>query len=177
ERNDTGTITALVDSAPRVLDAVARDHQDTLSYIRRPVGRTATPLHSYFALVADDPSLALINAAQQWHVRQMIPDSPHPVLSAAAPFKAGGRGGPDYYTDIPAGDLAIRNVADLYLFPNTLRAVRITGAQLRGWLERSAGLFHQITPGRPDQPLIHPDFPSYNFDVISGIRYEIDLSQ
>ncbi|MCV2882832.1 bifunctional 2',3'-cyclic-nucleotide 2'-phosphodiesterase/3'-nucleotidase [Actibacterium sp. XHP0104] len=177
ERNDTGTITALVDSDTKVLNAVARDHSETLSYIRRPVGRTATPLHSYFALVADDPSLALINAAQQWHVRQMMPDSPHPILSAAAPFKAGGRGGPDYYTDIPAGDLAIRNVADLYLFPNTLRAVRITGAQLRGWLERSAGLFHQVTPGQPDQPLIHPDFPSYNFDVINGIRYEIDLAQ
>ena len=41
------------------------------------------------------------------------------VLSAAAPFKAGGRGGPDYYTDVPAGPIAIRNVADLYLYPPT----------------------------------------------------------
>ena len=40
-----------------------------------------------------------------------------PVLSAAAPFKAGGRGGPADYTDVPAGDIAIRNVADLYLYP------------------------------------------------------------
>ncbi len=51
-----------------------------------------------------------------------------PILSAAAPFKAGGRGGPDYYTDVPVGPVAIKNVADLYLYPNTVRAVEVTGA-------------------------------------------------
>jgi 2',3'-cyclic-nucleotide 2'-phosphodiesterase/3'-nucleotidase len=100
-----------------------------------------------------------------------------PLLSAAAPFKAGGRGGPDYYTDVPAGDVAIRNVADLYLYPNTVRAVAITGAQVREWLEMSAGIFNRIEPGKADQPLLDPAFPSYNFDVIDGITYRIDLSQ
>ena len=100
-----------------------------------------------------------------------------PILSAAAPFKAGGRGGPDYYTDVPAGDVAIKNVADLYLYPNTIRAVKVTGAQLKGWLERSAGAFNQVEPGATDAPLLNPDFPSYNFDVIDGVTYQIDLSQ
>jgi 2',3'-cyclic-nucleotide 2'-phosphodiesterase/3'-nucleotidase len=48
-----------------------------------------------------------------------------PILSAAAPFKAGGRGGPEYFTDVPAGDVAIKNVSDLYIYPNTARAVRV----------------------------------------------------
>ena len=100
-----------------------------------------------------------------------------PILSAAAPFKAGGRGGPDYYTDVPVGDVAIKNVADLYLYPNTIRAVKVTGADLKDWLERSAGIFNQIEPGKADQVLLNPDFPSYNFDVIDGVTYEIDLSQ
>jgi 2',3'-cyclic-nucleotide 2'-phosphodiesterase/3'-nucleotidase len=100
-----------------------------------------------------------------------------PVLSAAAPFKAGGRGGPDYYTDVPAGDIAIKNVADLYLYPNTLQAVVITGAGVAEWLERSAGIFNRIEPGKADQPLLDPRFPSYNFDVIDGVTYEIDLTQ
>jgi 2',3'-cyclic-nucleotide 2'-phosphodiesterase / 3'-nucleotidase len=100
-----------------------------------------------------------------------------PLLSAAAPFKAGGRGGPEYYTDVPAGDVAIKNVADLYLYPNTIRAVKVTGQQLKDWLERSAGIFNQIVPGQADQPLINPDFPSYNFDVIDNVTYQIDLSQ
>ncbi|HHZ08261.1 MAG TPA: 2',3'-cyclic-nucleotide 2'-phosphodiesterase, partial [Rhizobiales bacterium] len=100
-----------------------------------------------------------------------------PVLSAAAPFKSGGRGGPDYYTDVPAGDIAIKNVADLYLYPNTVRAVAITGAQVKEWLEMSAGIFNQVEAGKADQPLINPDFPAYNFDVIDGVTYKIDLSQ
>ncbi len=100
-----------------------------------------------------------------------------PVLSAAAPFKAGGRGGPEYYTDVKAGDVAIKNVADLYLYPNTVRAVAINGAQVKDWLEMSAGIFNQVEAGKADQALINPAFPSYNFDVIDGVTYRIDLTE
>ena len=100
-----------------------------------------------------------------------------PILSAAAPFKAGGRGGPEYFTDVPRGDVAIKNVADLYLYPNTVRAVKVTGKEVRDWLERSAGMFNQVEAGAADQVLLNPDFPSYNFDVIDGVTYQIDLSQ
>lgn len=78
---------------------------------------------------------------------------------------------------MPAGPVAIKNVADLYLYPNTLQAVRITGAQVKEWLERSAGMFNQITPGGADQPLVNPDFPSFNFDTIDGVSYRIDLTR
>ena len=61
---------------------------------------------------------------------------------------------------MPVGPVAIKNVADLYLYPNTLQAVRITGAEVREWLERSAGMFNQIEPGKADQVLLNPDFPS-----------------
>jgi 2',3'-cyclic-nucleotide 2'-phosphodiesterase/3'-nucleotidase len=169
-----------VESDPEVEASVEQEHQETLDYIRRPVGKTAAPLHSYFALVADDPSVQIVNIAQAWYIDQMLEGTEHadlPLLSAAAPFKAGGRGGPDYYTDVPVGDVAIKNVADLYLYPNTVRAVRITGAQVKDWLERSAGMFNQVTPGGQDQVLLNPDFPSYNFDVIDGVTYRIDLSQ
>ena len=118
--------------------------------------------------------------AQTWYIEQMLKGTEHeglPILSAAAPFKAGGRGGPEYYTDVPEGDIAIKNVADLYLYPNTVRAVKVTGAQLKDWLERSAGMFNRIEPGAQDATLLNPDFPSYNFDVIDGVSYRIDLSQ
>ncbi|MCA0272057.1 MAG: bifunctional 2',3'-cyclic-nucleotide 2'-phosphodiesterase/3'-nucleotidase [Proteobacteria bacterium] len=180
KRNDDRSITALVASVPEVEAAVAKDHEATLAYIRRAVGKTSAPLYSYFALVADDPSVQVVSQAQVWYIAGMLKGTEYetlPLLSAAAPFKAGGRGGPDYYTDVPAGDVAIKNVADLYLYPNTIRAVKVTGAQLKDWLERSAGIFNQITPGGADQLLLNPDFPSYNFDVIDGVTYEIDLSQ
>jgi 2',3'-cyclic-nucleotide 2'-phosphodiesterase / 3'-nucleotidase len=170
----------IVESKAEVEAAVKDDHEATLKYVRTPVGKTSAPLHSYFALVADDPSVQIVSQAQIWYIKDMLKDTDHkdlPVLSAAAPFKSGGRGGADYYTDVPAGDVAIKNVADLYLYPNTVQAVAITGAQVKEWLEMSAGIFNAVEPGKADQPLINPDFPSYNFDVIDGVTYRIDLGQ
>ncbi|WP_235935924.1 bifunctional 2',3'-cyclic-nucleotide 2'-phosphodiesterase/3'-nucleotidase [Devosia aurantiaca] len=169
-----------VESVPAVEQAVAEEHEETLDYIRRPVGETSAPLYSYFALVADDPSVQIVSQAQSWYIEQMMKGTEWeglPILSAAAPFKAGGRGGPEYYTDVPVGPVAIKNVADLYLYPNTIQAVKITGADVKNWLERSAGIFNQIEPGSTDVELINPEFPSYNFDVIDGVTYKIDLTQ
>ncbi len=180
QRNEDRSVMALVQSDPEILASVQQDHDETLAYVRRAVGKTDANLHSYFALVADDPSVQIVSNAQTWYIEQMLKGTEHeglPILSAAAPFKAGGRGGPEYYTDVPKGDVAIKNVADLYLYPNTARAVRVTGAQVKDWLERSAGMFNQITPGQQDQPLLSDSFPSYNFDVIDGVSYQIDLSQ
>ena len=180
KRNEDRSVSALVESQQDVLDATATDHEETLAYVRRAVGKTAAPLHSYFALVADDPSVQIVSIAQKWYIEEMMKGTEHeglPILSAAAPFKAGGRGGPEYYTDVPAGDVAIKNVADLYLYPNTVRAVRISGKEVRDWLERSAGMFNQVAVGSTDTPLLNPSFPSYNFDVMDGVTYEIDLSQ
>lgn len=180
QRNEDRSVMALVESDPEILASVQQEHDETLAYVRRAVGKTDANLHSYFALVADDPSVQIVSNAQTWYIEQMLKGTAHeglPILSAAAPFKAGGRGGPEYYTDVPKGDVAIKNVADLYLYPNTARAVRVTGAQVKDWLERSAGMFNQITPGQQDQPLLSDSFPSYNFDVIDGVTYQIDLSQ
>ncbi|MEO0402579.1 MAG: bifunctional 2',3'-cyclic-nucleotide 2'-phosphodiesterase/3'-nucleotidase [Pseudomonadota bacterium] len=180
KRNEDRSITALVDSAAPVLASVQADHDATLAYVRRAVGKTDAPLHSYFALVADDPSVQIVSIAQSWYIKDMMQGTEYeglPILSAAAPFKAGGRGGPEYFTDVPKGDVAIKNVSDLYLYPNTARAVLVTGAEVKDWLERSAGMFNQVTAGAADQPLLNPDFPSYNFDVMDGVTYQIDLSQ
>jgi len=180
KRNEDRSISALVESVPAVEASVMAEHEETLAYVRRAVGKTSAPLHSYFALVADDPSVQIVSIAQKWYIEEMMKGTEYegvPIVSAAAPFKAGGRGGAEYYTDVPAGDVAIKNVADRYLYPNTVRAVLINGTQLKDWLERSAGMFNQVTPGEADQPLLNPDFPSYNFDVIDGVTYQIDLSQ
>ncbi|KEJ94550.1 2',3'-cyclic-nucleotide 2'-phosphodiesterase / 3'-nucleotidase [Pseudosulfitobacter pseudonitzschiae] len=180
KRNEDRSVTALVESDPEVLASVQAEHDATLAYVRRAVGKTDAPLHSYFALVADDPSVQIVSIAQTWYIAQMMKGTEYedlPILSAAAPFKAGGRGGPEYYTDVPKGDVAIKNVSDLYLYPNTARAVLVTGAQVKDWLERSAGMFNQVTPGEADQMLLNPEFPSYNFDVMDGVTYQIDLSQ
>ena len=175
-----GKVKPLVESVATVEAAAQAEHDETLAYVRRAVGETAAPLHSYFALVADDPSVQIVNIAQTWYLEQMMKGTENeglPILSAAAPFKAGGRGGPDYYTDVPVGPVAIKNVADLYLYPNTIQAVVITGQDVQNWLDRSAGIFNQVAAGATDAPLINQDFPSYNFDVIDGVTYKIDISK
>ena len=100
-----------------------------------------------------------------------------PLLSAAAPQKCGGRSGPDHYTDIPAGPIALRHITDLQFFPNDVSALKLKGAEISDWLEMSAGFYNQIAPDIQDQPLRNDNFPPYNCDTIFGLRYQIDLSQ
>jgi len=179
-RDDKKKVIADVADNKNVIEAAKADHEATLAYVRTPVGKTSAPLYSYFALVSDDPSVQIVSQAQTWYIKQLLADTEYkdlPVLSAAAPFKAGGRGGADYYTDVPAGDIAIKNVADLYLYPNTVQAVAITGEQVKNWLEMSAAMFNEVKPGSKDADLLNNAFPSYNFDVIDGVTYQIDLSQ
>lgn len=154
-------------------------HRATRRWIRRDIGRTDHRLHSYFALVADSTALGVLAAAQTAAVRAALTGTSlaqTPVLSAVSAFKAGGRGGPANYVDIPAGPLALRHAADLCPFPNTLSALLISGAELADWLERSVSIYHQILPGTSGNPLINTDFASFQHDRIYGISYEIDLA-
>lgn len=178
---DTVNKKPLVDADQKIWDAIKTDHDHTLEYVRGPVGKTSAPINSWFALIQDDPSIQIVNNAQKWYVEQHLKGTEYeglPVLSAAAPFKAGGRQGANYYTNIAAGDIAIKNVADLYLYSNTVNAVMVTGAELKEWLEWSAGQFKQIDPAKTEeQELVNNDFPTYNFDVIDGVTYQIDVTQ
>ncbi|MBU3032133.1 bifunctional 2',3'-cyclic-nucleotide 2'-phosphodiesterase/3'-nucleotidase [Paracoccus marinaquae] len=166
-------------NATEIARPVLGAHRETLRHLRRRVGHSDSALNSYFALIGHDPGQRLVNMAQRWHVRRCLQGTRWqglPLLSASAPFRAGGRGGPQYYTDVLPGRLSLRNLSDLYVFPNRICAVALTGAQLAEWLERSASLFHRIRPGDTDSPLIDPAFPCYNFDMVEGVSWRIDLS-
>lgn len=179
-RTRRGRIVALIRSAPQITDLAAPAHRATRRWSRQTIGHSAHILHSYFSLVAPCPVVRLIARAQGDHVATLLRGSPHadlPVLSAAAPFHSGGRGGPENYAAIPAGPLLMRHAFDLYPHPNTVAALLLTGAEVRLWLERSFSLFHQITPGARDSALIDPTFPSFNFDLIEGLTWTVDLTE
>lgn len=155
-------------------------HDRVLNLIRQPIGRSDIPLDSHFALVRMDAALQAVADAQRVHAAERLAGTDWaglPMLSTVAPFRAGGRGGPGGFVDIPAGELSLRHAAELYIYPNTLCAIEATGAVIADWLERAAGLFLTLTPGQTDQPLIDPAFPCYNFDVIAGLDYVIDPSR
>jgi len=181
-RDANGAAIALAGSDLSVLEAAKAAHEATLSYIRTPVGRLAQPLSTYLALIGDSAVMELINDAQRAYAAPLAAARADlaslPILSAAAPFKCGGRSGLYAYTDIAAGPIAIKDVADIYPYPNTLRVVKVDGATLAEWLERSVSIFRRIDPNaRDEQPLLPPAFAAYNFDAIDGVEYLIDVTQ
>lgn len=175
---------ALVEADQAVVASVKAEHKGTQDFVNQPIGKASDSMYSFLALVQDDPTIQIVNDAQIDYVERFVQGDPDlegiPVISAAAPFKAGGRkDDPSGYTEVEAGTLTFSNAADLYLYPNTLVALKITGKELREWLEMSAGQFSQIDPqSTAQQGLINWDgFRTYNFDVIEGVEYQIDVTQ
>jgi 2',3'-cyclic-nucleotide 2'-phosphodiesterase (5'-nucleotidase family) len=65
-------------------------------------------------------------------------------------------------------------VLALYPYDNTLRAVRVSGRQLREYLEWSARYFRVDPAGRV---AINDSIPGYDYDIVRGARYDVDLLQ
>jgi 2',3'-cyclic-nucleotide 2'-phosphodiesterase/3'-nucleotidase len=174
----------LVDADKRIHKAVQQAHLGTIDFMQRPIGVASADMYSFLAQVQDDPTVQIVANAQIAKVNEMLPaELQHlPVLSAASPFKAGGRrsspADAQQYIQVPAGTLSFRNAADLYLFPNTIVAVKISGAELKDWLECSANQFNRIdVNSSAPQQLINYGHPTYSFDVIDGVSYQIDITQ
>lgn len=180
---DSAAKKSLAAEDPALVQVLADDHRATRAFVAKPIGKSADVMYSYLSLVQDDPTVQIVNNAQRAYVEHFIQGDPDlgrlPVLSAAAPFKAGGRrNDPASYVEVEKGPLTFRNAADLYLYPNTLVVMKISGAQVKEWLECSAGQFNQIDPhSSKTQSLINWDFRTYNFDVIDGVNYQIDVTQ
>jgi len=173
-----------VDADPGIAPLIETEHQATIGYVKTPIGTTDFEMSSFFAEVGDVGAIEIVNQAQadyvSSYVQQNLPQyATLPVLSVSAPFKSGFQGGNDY-TDVGQGSVAINNAADLYLYANTLYAVKVNGAQLQDWLETAATRFAQVDPLKAtDQPLINPASSGFNFDVVTDARisYEIDVTQ
>lgn len=175
---------SLAEADAGIVKALEADHKGTRDFVNQPIGKANDVMYSFLALVQDDPTVQIVNLAQKDYVERFIQGDPDldgiPVLSAAAPFKAGGRkNDPANFTEVESGQLTFRNAADLYLYPNTLVALKVTGKEVKEWLECSAGQFKQIdtTSTAPQQLIEWDDFRTYNFDVIDGVNYQIDVTK
>lgn len=168
---------------PTIAKAIDAEHQATIQYVKTPIGTTDFNMTSYFADVGDATAIEIVNQAQADYIRNYVQANlPQyaqlPVLSVSAPFKSGFAGGTDF-TDVAVGNLAINNAADLYLYPNNVYAVKVTGADIKNWLETSAKRFNQIDPNKTTAQNLISTFPGYNFDMFTSadIHYEIDVTQ
>lgn len=168
---------------PSVSAAIAAEHLATINYVKTPIGSTDFRMTTYFADVGDVSAVEIVNQAQAQYVSDYVAANlPEyagiPVLSVSAPFKSGFGGGTDF-TDVSAGNVAINNAADLYLYPNTVYAVKVTGTDLKAWLETAAQRFNRIDPARTAAQELVSSYPGYNFDMITSkdFSYEIDVTQ
>ncbi|HJP84761.1 MAG TPA: 5'-nucleotidase C-terminal domain-containing protein [Gemmatimonadaceae bacterium] len=145
---------------PAVLAAADAAHRETVAYVTTPIGTTTEKWSADSARLRDTPLIDFILETER--------KAAGSDLASTAAFS----------TDVllNPGPITIAQVAQLYPYDNTLRAVRITGKQLRDYLEYSARFYR--TPGSSTAPLeTDPQIPGYNFDIVSGVDYVIDVSR
>ena len=131
------------------LDSLRWEHERTVAHVNSVAGTSTQEMTAHEARVKDTPIVDFVNEVMR---RTSGAD-----LSATAAFDINSR--------LPRGQVKIADVAGLYVYDNTLKAVRVTGAQLRAYLEKSAEYFGNRS------------IPGYNFDIVSGADYVIDISK
>lgn len=174
--------TSRINADPELVAALREDHEGTRALIGRPIGKSCSSIYSYLALIQDDPCIQIVNDAQMDYAHRVVNHQADlrglPILAVSAPFKAGGQRDPANYTEVESGELTFRNVVDIYSFPNNLVVLKVSGSDLKEWLECAAGQFNRIDSScTSPQHLINHHFPNHQFDVIDGIDYQIDITQ
>jgi len=162
--------TNTVEADPRVLATVRAQHAKTVAYVNQVVAKSTVELSAAESRYKDTAILDYINKVQTDTVAAAL-GTALPVLSIAAPFSRTAL--------FPAGEVKIKDVAGLYIYDNTLEAVVLTGAEVRAYLEYSAKYFRTLAVGAPVDAanISDPAVPDYNYDTLSGVDYDIDISK
>jgi 2',3'-cyclic-nucleotide 2'-phosphodiesterase/3'-nucleotidase len=168
----------------QVLAAVQHQHDTVIGYVNTVIGTSTAAMSAARSPVEDVPIIDFIQYVQAQTVKSGLTgaDAALPVLSIAAPFNRSA--------SFPPGPVTRRDVSGLYIYDNFLFGVRVTGAQVKDYLEYSMNYFQQVSgPGplpmaqvtnavRPTAPNGMPD---YNFDSVAGLdarlTYDINLAQ
>ncbi|MBM7786367.1 bifunctional metallophosphatase/5'-nucleotidase [Tenggerimyces flavus] len=164
---------------PEIVRLLKGDHDKVVAYVNSVVGTCKEAMSAATARYEDTAAIDFVNFVQAETVKAALAGTPEgslPVLSIAAPFNRAA--------SIPAGQVSVRDVAALYVFDNSLLAVRLTGAQLRSYLERSAEYFHQVDgpgPFPPERLTNANGMADYQYDIVAGLdarlTYDIDIAR
>jgi 2',3'-cyclic-nucleotide 2'-phosphodiesterase / 3'-nucleotidase / 5'-nucleotidase len=145
-----------------VVAATREAHEATLRYVATPIGTTSVTWRSDSARVVDAPLTDFVLDVMR---RKAGAD-----LAAGAAF--------DLTARLDSGPITQAQLARLYPYDNTLRAVRISGAQLRAFLEQCARYFGRVDESGAllaGESATDPQIPGFNFDIVAGAEYTIDL--
>jgi 2',3'-cyclic-nucleotide 2'-phosphodiesterase (5'-nucleotidase family) len=141
----------------QVLAVAAEGHRLAVRYMATTIGTTASVWRADSARVVDTPLIDFVLDAER--------RASGAQLASTAVFSLGA--------SLEPGPITIARMTALYPYENTLRAVKISGAQLRQYLEYSARYFLADANGIVPDPTI----PGYDYDVVGGVDYEIDVAR
>ncbi|MFF5405514.1 bifunctional metallophosphatase/5'-nucleotidase [Streptomyces misionensis] len=163
-----------VDEDPEIKKLLEADHELVVKYVNTPVGTCTTDLSAADSCWKDVPIMDFIHKVQMETVKTGLSaaDAALPLISVAAPFSR--------TADIPQGNVTIRDIAGLYIYDNTLYGKKLTGAQLKDYLEYAAKYYHQVPAGtKVDTATLTNanSFWDYMYDTAAGVDYEIDIAQ
>ncbi|NQY58723.1 5'-nucleotidase C-terminal domain-containing protein [Cognatishimia sp.] len=176
---DCRNIDVSEEADPSILELAAPWIARAQQAVATPIGHSEIAISTHFSAIQCDPATRLAAAAKLRAAKPLLHELGYkdlPIVAAASPFRA-GHDGPTCYTSVPAGPTTRRQLYDIYPYFNAIDAFEVTGAQILDWLEASVSVFFQMVPGQPDQPLWNRQFPTYEFDSLLGLTYDIDLSK
>ena len=142
-----------------VLAVSAATHTATLAYANRVIGTTKVAWRGDSARLKDTPLIDFVLEVER--------KAAGTDLASTAAFTLDGA--------LPAGNVTVAKIALLYPYDNTLRAVRLTGKQLRDYLEFSSRFYTGAV--QAGAPATNPEIPGYNFDIVAGADYTVDLTK
>lgn len=164
-----------IDSLPpdtAFLREFAPDFQAVREYTEQIIGENRSLLETRSAFFG--PS-ALVDYIHTIQLRVSGAD-----ISFAAPLS--------FDVQIPEGDIRMSDLFRLYKYENQLCLMRLTGKEIKDYLEASyAGWTRQMKSPAESMLLFHPEadaqsqpwqrlqHSSFNFDSAAGIRYTVDL--
>ena len=112
------------------------------------------------AKLQESPLIDLINEVQMYYTGADV--------SAAALFNDAA--------NMQDGDIRKCDLSLIYKYANTLYKMEMTGAQLKKYMEWSASYYNTFKDG--DLTIsFNEEIPGFNYDIFSGVNYEIDISK
>lgn len=144
--------------ASRILRRLAEPHGAVLKWVATPVGEVDRRLSAQAARVEDTPVMRFLH--------QAIRRATGAQLSAAPVY--------DLRAGLDAGEVTMGELFRLYPYEHTLRSIKVSGAQLKAYLEQCARYFFVDSTGRV---FTNRFMPADRYDLLGGAAYTIDLSQ
>ena len=141
-----------------VVAATDAAHRATIAYATTSIGTTTASWRADSSRVADTPLIDFVLEVERAATGAQLASTASFSLDAS----------------IDSGPITVSRIAALYPYDNTLRAIRISGKQLKEYLEQSARYYRQFTPG---SPVVNDSVPGFNFDIVAGADYTLDVSR